>query len=53
VQGSGVSVSNMVVVSSSKITATFRVSQSAARRSHDTSVTTAAGTSNALSFVVQ
>jgi hypothetical protein len=53
VQGSGVSVSNVVVVSSSKITATFRVSQSAARRSHDTSVTTAAGTSNALSFVVQ
>jgi hypothetical protein len=53
VQGNGVSVSNVVVVSSSKITATFRVSQSAARRAHDTSVTTAAGTSNALSFVVQ
>ena len=53
VQGSGVSVSNVVVVSASKITATFRVSQSAARRAHDTSVTTTAGTSNALSFVVQ
>ncbi len=53
VQGTGVSVSNVVVVSSSKITATFRVTQSAARRAHDTSVTTAAGTSNVLSFVVQ
>jgi hypothetical protein len=53
VQGSGVSVSNVVVVSSSKITATFRVSQSATRRTHDTTVTTAAGTSNALPFVVQ
>jgi hypothetical protein len=53
IQGSGVTVSNVVVVSSSKITATFRVSQSAARRSHDTSITTGAGTSNAVSFVVQ
>ena len=52
-RAAGVSVSNVVVVSSSKITATFHVSQSAARRAHDTSVTTAAGTSNVLSFVVQ
>ena len=53
VQGGAVSVSNVVVVSSTKITATFHVSATAARRSRDTSVTTAAGTSNARSFVVQ
>jgi len=42
-----------VVVSSTTITATFRVSRTATRRSRDTSVTTAAGTSNVLPFTVQ
>jgi hypothetical protein len=49
----GVSVSNVVVVSSTTITAIFRVSRTAARRSHDTSVTTSAGTSNVLPFTVR
>ena len=53
VQGTVVTVSNVVVVNSTTITATFRVSQTAARRSRDTSVTTAAGTSNVLPFTVQ
>ncbi len=53
VQGGATSVSNVVVVSPTKITATFHVSSSAARRSRNTSVTTSAGTSNALPFTVQ
>jgi hypothetical protein len=53
VQGSGVSVSNVVVVSPTTITATFRVSRTATRRSHNITVTTAAGTSNVLPFTVQ
>jgi hypothetical protein len=53
VQGSAVTVSNVVVVSSATITATFHVSQSAARRSHNTSVTTQAGTSSVLAFTVR
>ena len=53
VDGSGVTVGNVVVVSSTTITATFRVSRSAARRSHNVTVKTAAGTSNALPFTVQ
>ena len=53
VQGGVVTVSNVVVVNSTTITATFRVSASAARRSRDTTVTTAAGTSNAVSFTVR
>jgi Quinohemoprotein amine dehydrogenase, alpha subunit domain III/IPT/TIG domain len=52
VQG-GISVSNVVVASSTTITATFRVSRTATRRSRDTSVTTSAGTSNVLPFTVQ
>jgi hypothetical protein len=50
---SGVSVSNVVVVSSTTVTAAFRVSRTAARRTRNTSVTTLAGTSNALPFTVQ
>jgi hypothetical protein len=53
VQGSVVTVSNVVVVSPTTITAAFRVSQSAARRSRNTSVTTQAGTSNVLAFTVR
>ena len=53
VQGGTVSVSNVVVVSSTTITATFHVSRTAARRSRDTSVTTPAGTSNVLPFTIQ
>jgi hypothetical protein len=53
VQGGSVSVSNVVVVSSTQITASFHVSSSAARRSRDTSVTTSAGTSNARSFTIR
>ena len=53
VQGGATSVSNVVVVSPTKITATFHVSSSATRRSRNTTVTTPAGTSNALPFTVQ
>ena len=53
VQGGTVSVSNVVVVSSTTITATFHVSATAARRSRDTTVTTSAGTSNARSFTIR
>ena len=53
VQGGVVTVSNLVVVSPTTITATFRVSASAPHRARNTTVTTAAGTSNALSFTVR
>ena len=53
VQGSVVAVSNVVVAGPTTITATFRVSRTAARRSRNTTVTTQAGTSEALPFTVQ
>jgi hypothetical protein len=53
VQGSAFTVSNVVVVNANTITATIHVGASAARRSHSTTVTTPAGTSNSVSFVVQ
>jgi len=53
VQGGAVTVSNVVVVSSTTITATFQVSPTTARRSRNTTVTTKAGVSNALPFTVQ
>jgi hypothetical protein len=53
VQGSVVTVSNVVVVSSTRMTATFHVSPTASRRSRNTTVTTPAGASNALPFTVQ
>ena len=53
VQNSAITVSNVVVVSATTITATFRVNSGAARRSRNTTVTTAAGVSNALLFTVQ
>lgn len=53
VQGGATSVSNVVVVSPTTITATFHVSSSATRRSRNTSVTTSAGTSNSVTFTVQ
>jgi hypothetical protein len=53
VQGSAVTVTNVVVVNSTTITATFHVNSGASRRSHNTTVTTSAGTSNALPFTVQ
>jgi hypothetical protein len=51
--GSGITVSNVVVVSSTSITATFHVSANTSRTAHATTVTTSAGTSNALSFTVR
>ena len=53
VQGGTVSVSNVVVVNSTTVTASFHVSSTAGRRSRDTTVTTAAGTSNARSFTIR
>ena len=53
VQGSAITVSNAVVVSSTSITATLSIGPTAARRAHNVTVTTSAGASNALPFVVQ
>jgi hypothetical protein len=53
VQGSGISVSNVLVVNSTTVTATFRVSGTAAAGSRNVTVTTNTGTSNALPFTVQ
>jgi hypothetical protein len=53
VAGGGVTVSDVVVVSPTSITATFRVSRSATRHSRDTTVTTPNGTSNTLPFTVK
>ena len=53
VQGGGVSVGNAGVVNSTTITATFSVGATTARRSHNVTVTTGAGTSNVLSFTVR
>jgi hypothetical protein len=53
VAGGSVTVSNVVVVNSTTITATFKVASNAQRRSRDTTVTTKAGTSNAVSFTIQ
>jgi hypothetical protein len=53
VQGSGVTVSRVVVVNSSTITATFSIGAKASRVAHNVSVKTAAGTSNSQTFTVQ
>ena len=53
IEGGATTVSNVVVVSSTKITATFHVSSSATRRSRNTTVSTPAGTSNALAFTIR
>jgi hypothetical protein len=53
VQGGSVTVSNVVVVSPTTITANFHVSSGASRRSRNTTVTTSSGTSNALPFTIQ
>lgn len=53
VQGSAFTVSNVVVVNATTITATIHVGSSAARRSHNVTVATGAGTSNAIGFTVQ
>jgi hypothetical protein len=53
VQGSGVAVSNVVVVNSTTITATLRLNSSAPRGARNVTVGTAAGSSNALPFSVQ
>jgi hypothetical protein len=52
VQGSAFTVSNVVVVNATTITATIHVG-SASRRSHNVTVATGAGTSNAIGFTVQ
>jgi hypothetical protein len=53
VQNNAVGVSNVVVVDSTTIAATFQVPPTAARRTRTTTVTTAAGTSNGLSFTIR
>jgi hypothetical protein len=53
VLGGGVAVSNLVVVDSATVTATFRIGGTAARGARNITVTTQAGTSNALPFSVQ
>ena len=54
VQGGTVSVSNVVVVKFDRpLRRAFHVSSTAGRRSRDTTVTTAAGTSNARSFTIR
>jgi hypothetical protein len=53
VASGGITVSNVAIVSATKITATFRVSSTAARQAHTVTVTTHAGASNSLSFTVQ
>jgi hypothetical protein len=53
VLGGTVSVSKVTVVSATTITATFHVSATASRRSREVSVSTAAGTSNNLTFTIQ
>jgi hypothetical protein len=53
VQGGTVSVSTVVVVNSTTITASFHVSSTAGRRSRDTTVMTPAGSSNALAFTIR
>jgi hypothetical protein len=53
VQGGGIAMSNVVVVNSTTVTATFRVSGTASRGSRNVTVTTNTGTSNALPFSVQ
>jgi hypothetical protein len=51
-QGSGLSQTNIVVVSSTQITATYNISSSAATGAHNTWVVTSAGSSNMLTFTV-
>jgi hypothetical protein len=53
VQGGGIAMSNVVVVNSTTVTTTFRVSGTASRGSRNVTVTTNTGTSNALPFSVQ
>jgi hypothetical protein len=53
VQGSGVSVSSVVVVNPGLITARFRLGRFASRGSRSVTVSTAAGTSRAVSFTIQ
>jgi hypothetical protein len=53
VQNGGVTVSNVVVVNATTITASFHIGKSATRHSSNTTVKTAAGTSNALLFTVR
>jgi len=53
VQGSAITVSNVVVASTTSITATLHIGQNAARGPHNISVATNAGKSNALPFTVQ
>jgi hypothetical protein len=53
IHGASIAVSNVAVVNSTTITATFRISSSAVRNSRSVTVTTRAGSSNALAFTVQ
>jgi hypothetical protein len=53
IHGASIAVSNVAVVNSTTITATFRISSSAARNSRSVTATTSAGNSNALAFTVQ
>ncbi len=51
--GSALTVSNVVVVNSTMITATLKIASGAAKGGHNITVKTSAGTSNALVFTVQ
>lgn len=53
VQGGSVAVGNVVVVNATTITASFRINARAARSSRGVTVSTHAGSSNALAFTVQ
>ncbi len=52
ISGTGVSASNVVIVSSTQITATFTIAATAAQGAYNVSVSTPGGTSNALTFSV-
>ena len=52
VGGSGITVSNVSVVSSTQVTATFNIAANAGTGGHNVSVTTAAGTSGTTPFTV-
>jgi phosphatidylinositol-3-phosphatase len=51
-QGSGLTQTNIVVLSSTQVTATYNISSSAAIGAHNTWVVTSAGSSNMLTFTV-
>ncbi len=53
VQGSAITVSNVTLINSTTITATFHPASTASRRSHNVSVTTPGGITGTLPFTIQ